>query len=432
MKTHRTLSRLIGIGALLAHLCMPVRLLAQEPEGDAPAFLDRFAPVEISGFVEARGGIRTQQDPNEEDESILESRVQAEFFTYSDWAELKFKGDLWGDGITEQVETDTREAWLFARPSDFVDVKIGRQVLTWGTGDLVFLNDLFPKDWQSFFIGRDMEYLKAPSDAVKISIFNDLANLDAVYTPQFDPDRHITGEYVSYWNGAAGQICGHDAMVRSERPDEWFEDDEVAVRLYRNIRNYEFALYGYWGFWKNPAGQNASGAAIFPRLNVYGASARGQAGRGIGNIELAWYHSADDNNGTDPRVRNSELRTLVGYTQDLARDFNASLQYYVEHMLDYGEYLSGLSGAPAKDRHRHVITLQLTRLLMNQNLELSLSSYYSPSDEDAYLLPKIEYKYTDRLCLQAGANIFSGSSPHTFFAQLEDNTNIYAAIRYSL
>ncbi|MFW6031595.1 MAG: hypothetical protein ACOC9T_03300, partial [Myxococcota bacterium] len=32
-----------------------------------------------------------------------------------------------------------------------------------GTGDLVFLNDLFPKDWRSFLLGRDLDYLKAPS-----------------------------------------------------------------------------------------------------------------------------------------------------------------------------------------------------------------------------------------------------------------------------
>ncbi len=62
-------------------------------------------------------------------------------------------------------------------------ITLGRQILTWGTGDLVFINDLFPKDWVSFFIGRDVEYLKAPSDALKVSAFSSWANLDLVYTP---------------------------------------------------------------------------------------------------------------------------------------------------------------------------------------------------------------------------------------------------------
>jgi hypothetical protein len=84
-----------------------------------------------------------------------------------------------------------------------------------------------------------------------------------------------------------------------------------------------------------------------------------------------------------------------------------------------------------RDRHRHVITLLLTRLLMNQNLELTLSSYYSPSDRDAYLRPHVLYKYSDRVTLETGANIFFGETPRTFFAQFEDNTNIYSAVRYS-
>jgi hypothetical protein len=74
-----------------------------------------------------------------------------------------------------------------------MDVKLGRQILTWGTGDLIFINDLFPKDWISFFIGRDTDYLKAPSDAIKVSLFGEQANLDIVYTPQFDSDRFIEG-----------------------------------------------------------------------------------------------------------------------------------------------------------------------------------------------------------------------------------------------
>ncbi len=48
-----------------------------------------------------------------------------------------------------------------------VNLKIGRQVFTWGTGDYLFINDLFPKDYESFYIGRDDEYLKRPSEAVK-------------------------------------------------------------------------------------------------------------------------------------------------------------------------------------------------------------------------------------------------------------------------
>ena len=173
-------------------------------------------------------------------------------------------------------------------------------------------------------------------------------------------------------------------IIHADRPDNWFEDDELAVRIYRNVRNYELAVYGYWGFWKQPSGQTDSGTAIFPELNVYGASIRGQMAGGIGNLELAYYDSVEDSGGGDPLIDNSEMRYVVGYTRDLAMDLNASLQYYVEQLLDYGAYKESLSGIQARDEFRQVITLQLTQLLMNQTLGLSLSGYYSPSDKDAY------------------------------------------------
>ena len=410
---------------------MPLEPHVHAEETNRNSFLDRLPPIELHAFFELRAGCRTQEDPHEKDISVMEARLQVELFSYTDWAEFKYKGDVWGDGVTEKEEYDTREAWIFTRPTDFLDIKIGRQVLTWGTGDLVFLNDLFPKDWQSYFIGRDKEYLKAPSDAAKISFFTDPANIDVVYTPKFDSDRFITGRYVSYWNGTQERLAGRDEMVTSDTPDRWFKDDEIAVRIYRNIRNYELAIYGYRGFWKRPGGQTTSGTAIFPKLNVYGASARGQIGPGIGNIELAYYQSVDDESGTDSRINNSEMRYLAGYTQDIGKDFNVGIQYYVEHMMDYGEYRKSMTGGSAWDQYRHVITLQLQKLLLNQNVELSLSGYFSPSDRDAYLRPHIRYKYTDHLSLEAGANIFLGEKSHTFFGQFKDNTNIYTAVRYS-
>ncbi|MHC4622343.1 MAG: hypothetical protein ACYS4W_00395 [Planctomycetota bacterium] len=412
-------------------------LLALAPPGSADEQEDKTSwfsnlPVEMHGFYEMRAGYRTQNDPYQKDMSIMESRLQLDLSSYLDWADLKFKGDVIGDLVTEEVDFDTREAYVLTTPSDFVDLKVGRQILTWGTGDLVFINDLFPKDWQSFFIGRDVEYLKAPSDAAKASFFSELANLDIVFTPQFDPDRYIKGERISYWNSNLDRLAGRDAIIHTDKPDRWFEDFEIAGRLYKNINNYELALYGYHGFWKSPAGQNdADDQAIFPALNVYGTSVRGAVGKGIGNFEFGYYESADDQSGRNGRINNSELRFLVGYTQEIDKDFTAGVQYYLEHMLDYSRHKDSSPVGLARDRNRGVITLRVTKLLMNQNLRCSLFTYLSPSDKDAYMRPNLHYKASDNLALEVGSNIFFGDYANTFFGQFENNTNIYVGVRYS-
>jgi hypothetical protein len=390
--------------------------------------------IEYHGFYEARVGARLLDDPEQsKDLTIGEARYQFDLLAVRDWGDVKVKGDLYGDFVEEQLEFDPREANIFLRPTDRLDLKFGRQVLTWGTGDLIFINDLFPKDWVSFFIGRDTEYLKAPSDAVKVSLFSDAVNLDVVYTPEFDSDRYITGDRLSYFNPILGRRAGEDDVLAVERRREFFEEDELALRLYRNIRNYELALYGYWGYWKSPAGLNPTlTAATFPELYVYGASLRGTVGKGIGNAEIGYYDSVDDRAGDNPLINNSEMRYLIGYTQEVARDFTVGVQYYLEQMLDYGAYEGSLfPGTPARDEFRHVTSLRLTQLLMNQNLMLSLFTYYSPSDQDVYLRPIANYKASDQLMYEIGSNVFFGDERHTFFNQFHNNTNVYFGVRYS-
>ncbi len=422
---------------ILTCLILPLLLLSEESNvyaaGEKAAdFLDIFPPPEINGFFESRVGMRTQDDPHAGDLSILETRLSADIYTCTDWAEFKLQGDVWADAVTEKGEGQLREAWFFVRPFNWLDLKIGRQIITWGTGDLVFLNDLFPKDWQSYFIGRDSEYIKAPSDAVKVGMFNDWVNIDLVYTPRFDADRYITGAYISYWDAATGGFAGEDNIIHADRPDTWFDDDELAMRIYKNIKNYELALYGYWGFWKRPVGQQPSGIPFFPQLNVYGVSLRGQFFGGIGNLEVACYDSVDDRDGKIATINNSEMRYLIGYNRDLTLNLNVSIQNYIEQMLDYHRYEHSYNGESIRDRFRHVITFQITQLLMNQTLELSLSAYYSPSDQDAYLRPKVRYSVSDNINMETGANIFIGEKDDTFFGQFEGNTNVYVSVRYSI
>jgi hypothetical protein len=429
---YKMASKLLWITGFCIVFSLTAVTKASDENADAEDSFFSKLPIETHGFYEVRGGYRLQEDKYEKDMSIMEGRFQFDLFSYFDWGDVKVKGDVLGDLVTEEGDFDLREANIFTRPTDFMDVKIGRQILTWGTGDLIFINDLFPKDWQSFFIGRDTEYLKAPSDAAKVSLFGDWANLDIAYMPKFDPDRYISGERISYWNSNLGRTAGQDAIVHTDKPDEWFRDSEIAARLYKNIDNYELAFYGYRGYWKSPGGQNATMTqATFPDLNVYGASLRGSVGKGIGNVEIGYYESADDMSGRNPLINNSEMRYLIGYTREIAKDFTMGLQYYIEQMLGYDQYKRNLPSGPARDRDRHLTTLRLTKLLMNQNLRISLFTYYSPTDKDVYMRPNVNYKVSDNMAVEIGSNIFFGDYPNTFFGQFRDNTNIYAGLRYS-
>ncbi len=152
----------------------------------------------------------------------------------------------------------------------------------------------------------------------------------------------------------------------------------------------------------------------------------------MGNIEIGYYDSYEDRRGRNPFVNNSEFRALLGYEREIGREFTAAVQYYLEYMMRYGNYRDTLPFfMEARDRDRHVFTLRLTKMLMNQNLILSLFTYASPSDKDAYLRPSVTYKLSDHWTVTAGGNIFLGDNKKTFFGQFQDNTNVYVGARLS-
>ncbi len=433
----RTLLSLILLFAVFS-LCAQDRI-----PPDRLAQLRKITNATVHGFLDYRYGHRTQHDDYEDETILNEARLQLNIDSDFRGVVLKVRGDLFYDETDEDssdVDLERGEGWFDLReanvlfsPLAWIDVKAGRQILTWGTGDFLFINDLFPKDWVSFFSGRDQEYLKAPSDAVLLSMFPGPVDIYIAYTPRFDPDRYITGERISYFNTRLGRRAGVDAVQDPIVPDQWGEDDETAIRVAKNIEGYELSAYFYDGFWKSPAGMDpVTMRPTFPRLRVGGASIRGLVGKGIGNIEVGYYYSRDDKDGDDPFVRNSETRVLVGYQREMGQNLTVGLQYYLEYMQDHRRYEAGLApGVDGRDRARHVTTISITKLLMNQDLRLSLFAYYSPSDEDAFVRPNLNYRVNDSLQVTLGANIFGGNYEHTFFGQFEHNSNVYVGARYS-
>jgi hypothetical protein len=394
------------------------------------------SPVEIHGFAEAAVSGRYTEDPSQPHELLAnEARFRLDLAHYGDKAEFYFKGDFLSDELTGDVDIDVRQAVISVRLSGWLDVRAGEQILTWGTGDLVFLNDLFPKDFVSFFVGRDDEYLKSPSNSIKLTFYTRLFNADVAWTPVFSPDRYITGERLSFFNPMTSQIVSASTMggpLRAPAPNRKIDNGELALRLFRNVEGLELALYGYAGFTKQPlAFDPERGTPAYTPLWAYGASARFNLLGGIANLEGAYHDSRDDRNGGDPYVPNSQTRGLAGYERELFANFTGGFQYYTEWTADYAKLTANLPDTPDKpEEMRHLVTTRLTYRLLQETLTLSTFIFYSPNGQDGHARPLFSYKWSDAVTVAAGANVMFGED-NSFFGQLENNSNVYLRLRYS-
>jgi len=396
----------------------------------------------IHGFLESDYGYKFKNDTTEKDEyNLLEQRLQLKTRYYPKWfladwdSEVFFRGDFTVDEyFSGKTDFDLREFYTQFSPNGSTDVKIGRQVFTWGTGDYLFINDVFPKDYVSFFLGRDDEYLKAPSDGARVSFYNKLANLDLVVIPFFQPNTIAKGDRLSFLDTFQKGIAGTNSDRRLIEPPNQLNNTEYALRLHRTFNSYEAAVYYFYGFYEMPRGyKNETNKELFyPPLNVYGASLRGPFLMGIGNIEIGYYDSRDDRKGDDRLIENSSFKLLTGYEKDMGNDFRIGVQYLYEEILDYDNYREALLVQDYRwDEYRHLLTLRLTKLLWAQTLHLGFFTFYSPSDEDTYLRPTVSYDVNDHLTTTLGANLIWGKDDSTEFGQMERDSNIYFRLRYS-
>ncbi|MBK1671032.1 hypothetical protein CKO28_23780 [Rhodovibrio sodomensis] len=402
-----------------------------DAQSDAPIF-GLLTDWRLGGYIDTRAGARVTPRTDQEGVSLAETRVEVK--ALRSWPDVTatVRAHLVADAVAEQHEPDLqsgqgaldlREANVFWRATDFMDIKAGRQILTWGTGDFVFLNDLFPKDYRSFFIGRRDTMLKAPSDAVKASFYSDLANLDVVYTPQFDADRHITGDRLSYFNPFQQRIVGDGTPLDVRQPDDLFTDDEWAARAHRQIGRYGTALYFYDGFWKSPEGVLRNSQQVtFPRLRTYGASIEGPVPTlgGIANAEVAYYDSLDDRNGTDPTVPNRQARLLIGYEREIVANLSGSVQFFRTERLNDPQ---------GRDDRRNLWTVKLQKDWPGEQVSATLFAFYSPTAQDGYLRPRMSWSPSDRWTLEVGANWLFGADDDTRFGQLKHNTNAFVGAR---
>ena len=393
--------------------------------------------VEIHGFMLGNFTGRTTGlkpgDGKGDDFLLAEERFRLDINTWSNSIEAsaRFKVDFFQDALTRKSGMDLREAYIDYTTGDF-DFRVGRQIVTWGVGDLLFINDTFPKDWTSFFSGRPLEYLKSGVDGFRARYSSGVLNADLMVIPFFEPDILPNPERFFLFDPFKALPSPNE-----EFPENTYGNTELALRLYRNIGDFDISGSVYKAFRSTPGMKPDDFAAptlvttFYPELSVYGFSAQKSSLGGVLSFETGYYYSRDDKDGYNPTISNSQIRFLFGYGRQLIEDLTLGLQYYVEVMEDYSAYKkSHPAGFPEQKEYRDTLTLRLEQLLKHQTLRLSLFTFYSPADNDYLIQPRVSYKFSDNLSANLGANIFGGEKDTTFLGQFNKNDNIYFSVSF--
>jgi len=401
--------------------------------GPAPAS----AAVDLGGFAQANYAVDVATPPCPPggpcEVLLADERIQlkAEGASQSGGSSYAAKVDLFYDSLAKQSDVELREAYVDLTGAH-ANLRAGRQIITWGVGDLLFANDIFPKDWVAFFTGRPLEYLKIGSDAVKLDLHPKMLDAEIIVMPVFQPDRYPTGDKLHLPDPFAGM-----ARVTEEK-DASLQNGEVAARVSRYVSDWGLSLYATRTFYRSPAvtvnppAPSNTVLQFFPRLNTYGASATGSLLGGVASVEGALWDSRDDPGGRIYAIENSTVKALAGYSYPLWKDGTLGVQGYLDWMLDFKAYReNGPVGYPLRGERRWTATTRLTQLLENQTVTANVFAFYGLTEQDGLVIPSVKYAATDNVSIELGANLFYGRRNYTPFGALNENDNVYTTLRYA-
>lgn len=390
--------------------------------------------LSIHGFLQGNYSADTGKlNPDGGHSKWSEERGQLRLDVSSEPLHMLIKTDVFHDNMAGKGDGELREGYVDYTGKAW-DLRLGRQIVTWGVGDLLFINDSFPKDYEAFFSGRPLEYLKKGVDSVKLGLYHEIASFELIVMPFFEPNNLPDSKRFQMYDPMPGV-----ADREKKEPAANLGNIQWAMRAYRDIAGFDASLYFYRGFFRSPSMRPDSlttPARItqsFPELSIYGLSLQKSALGGVLSLEGGHNESRADTSGADPFIPNSETRFLAGYQRQVVEDFTVGVQYSGDYMHKYSGYEKNLvSGFPKDSIYRQLASLRLTYFLLNQNLRLSFFSFYGITDRDYLLNPEVKYNFTDNIWGALGANVFGGKKNTTQFGSLDENDNIFLQIRYEL
>lgn len=326
------------------------------------------------------------------------------------------------DDAVSDVRIAIREGFLAWTPAADLDFKVGRQVLTWGVSDYLYVNDIFPKNYDAFFTGGGFDRMKEPVDAARAAWYGAAADVEAVVS-RWEPDRIPSLERFSATASA-------DWIPPGDDPRNAFE---VALRVATHRGGWDLAAYAaefrsrerrYFVHHTGPHFDH-------PRLQHLGVSLTGNAAGGVVWLEAAHRLTKDRQNNVVSRYAlGRSVKLIAGYSREVAQDVTASAQLQLEAATAHDRYRASLApGVQPLERVSATLHLRLQARWINQTLSAG-SQLFVENEGDAYFNPFLLWSPADGWTMEAGMNLFEGESDSRYGA-LRKDSNAYILVRYS-
>ncbi|MCR4579479.1 MAG: hypothetical protein K5681_03940 [Treponema sp.] len=434
------------------------------------ALLAMLSPLFAEGGVDFSGEVGTTWGVGapwvDEDSSaghflLGDTSFTGELDAYYGNSSAYVEGSLSYDATSKELSAALKEAWLDYSDS-FWGIRIGRQKAAWGKADGIDItNVLCPSDMSSFS-AMTSDDSKLAVDAVRLSFSGNQFTVDAWWIPFFTPTslpldegnslrKYIIPSSVEFPLAALGTSLILPVTIGEvESPELAIWNGEYAIKLSGYFSAFDLSLYGFYGwddlplldytltydtssYFALPNGLTVSGQ--YKRMTMIGADAALPLGETVIRLEGAFFprrhiqKSAEaiitDSENADVSEMHEELSGLVGIDW-MPSGWTLTAQYFCDYL--FGD----LDKLKRQDAYKHGATLSISKSLVNETLELSLSALVNFNAFDSLISPSVNYSLSDQIKFGCGAYIFlPGPDEDGEYGAYKDLTTIYLTACFS-
>ena len=448
-----------------------------------------FLPISVSAQFTGSLSNYTAYTASENPELIAgRNTLRLNFLQNTDAGRVYASGDLRHHFIhgTDSLQFRLREAY-FELFFDNADLKIGKQIISWGKTQGDFIFDIISPFDLSEFITRDFTELREGVTAVSYTHYFGRNQLEFILNPVFTPSTlpdfdgrwgiiptHIfplETEYITYRNNSPNLKDVQTAMRFSYRPSLSLDLDAALMYwsfnnpgYFKTFETVDFfnlripesiileetykpgLITGFWGEYRASSKVSIPYEAAFFQKRPVDILPTELSVDDLNTLQNA----ADNNNRADldelidiltrfntvidrdADTRFSRYEPAIKFMSGFSTTFwgwSTTLQYSGEYILNYALDI-------LQDEYFHSVTGIFRNSFLRDNLLFQLLGRYNINGGDFWVNPELQYVLRDGLSFRLGAHIFGGKTPASDYANLSfqryrNNSLVFLQSRWS-
>ena len=389
--------------------------------------------VDVSGFVRTYEGVNVETG----DFSIIQQTLNLNFERRGDKVAFKANPMMYLYNA-DSLSFNMREIYMDMYFENF-DLRLGKQQIVWGKADGVFITDIITPLNLSEFLLPDFDEIRTGVIAAKLDYYVGNGTIEAIIIPQFTPTIRPDENSIWYIQPDFPAPATFDWSKSTINPS--LENTELFLKYSAITSKIDFDLMGGYTWDDNPAMHvqkefdMSSGSPVLTGLNItpqhhrltvaggsFSSEIKGVILRGEAAYYDGKYFQTEDPIAKDALIQKNYLNYVFGLDFSIG-GVKMSGQFIQKYILDYNDFM-------IENEMLNTATFLARYDMLRETLHLELFSYIGLTNEDALIRPKITYDFDDSFSILLGGNIFVGDEAGQF-GQYQDNTMIYAKVKYN-